>query len=127
MLAGLLRKPFHQERGQLIEQTVPDMAIDVLGQIFDDDLAAKLLAEKLTLDPTTGPRSRSTGCDRELKPAMKRASTLVGCTGASEAPTSDSACSLRRRENRSESATDLGELRSLETLAQIQRSQLGAR
>src|SRR6187402_582402 len=82
--------------------------------------------KKLTLVPTTGPRSRSTGWERELKPAMKRASTLVGCTGASEAPTSDSACSLRRRENRSESATDLGEQRSLETLARIQRSQLGA-
>src|SRR5262245_4800215 len=79
--------------------------------------------KKLTLVPTTGPKSRSTGCDRALKPAMKRASTLVGCTGASEAPTSDSACSLRRRENRSESATDLGEQRSLETLARIQRSQ----
>src|SRR5678815_5618555 len=79
--------------------------------------------KKLTLVPTTGPRSRSTGWERELKPAMKRASTLVGCTGASEAPTSDSACSLRRRENKSESATELGELRPLETPAQIQRSQ----
>src|SRR4030065_433769 len=48
---------------------------------------------------------------------MKRASTLVGYTAASDGPASESACSLRRRENRSESATEFGEygLRSAET------------
>src|SRR6187431_2622237 len=83
--------------------------------------------KKFRFEPTLGPRSRRTGWERELRPAIKRARTFVGWTGASEAPASDSACSLRRRENRSESATDLSEPGSLGLLAQPQRSQLGAR
>src|SRR5262245_59998593 len=61
--------------------------------------------KKLTLAPTTGPRSRSTGWSREFSADTKRAMIFVGCAGAS--PASGSAGSLRRRENRSESATDM--------------------
>src|SRR6185436_21079978 len=51
---GLLGEPLHQERGQLIEQTVPHMTIDVLRQILDDDLATKLLAEKTDVGTNHG-------------------------------------------------------------------------
>ena len=44
--ARLLREPLHQERRKLVEKTVTDVTVDVLRQIFDDDLAAQLLAKE---------------------------------------------------------------------------------
>ena len=44
--ARLLREPLHQERRKLVEKTVTDVTVDVLRKIFDDDLAAQLLAKE---------------------------------------------------------------------------------
>src|SRR5687767_13268821 len=66
--------------------------------------------KKLRLGPTTGPRSMRTAGERPLKLETKRASALVACTAAPAAPATGAAGSLRRRENKSESATDLRDL-----------------
>ena len=103
--AGLLRKtPARRDAGRSSSLPSTRLAIDVLRQILDEDLAAELLAEEVTLEPTTGPRSSSSGC---CVPLASR--------GISAAPWSDAPArwtrrcrirvSLRRRENRSERPT----------------------
>src|SRR5687767_12618413 len=63
--------------------------------------------KNVTLCPTTGPRSSRCGCGREPRNVRKRASALLGWTGALEAPGSASGSFLRRRENRSERDTTI--------------------
>jgi len=82
--------------------------------------------KKLTFDPTTGPRSSRTGCVRALRLATNRARTFVGCTGASDAPASESAGSLRRRENRSESDTDVMMTQRFRVGARVHRNAVAA-
>src|SRR5688572_26699660 len=61
--------------------------------------------KNVTFEPTTGPRSSSSGCCRALRPVRNFASAFVGWTGESTAPESaPSWSSLRRREKRSERA-----------------------
>jgi hypothetical protein len=104
MLADSCRNRFDKAAGRsssFPSRTCRSMSLNKSSTMI---LQPSCSPKKLTLEPTTGPRSRSTGCVRALRLATKRASTFVGCTGASDAPTSESGCSLRRRENRSESA-----------------------
>ena len=54
MLPGLLREPLQQERGKLIEKTITDVTVDVLRQIFDDDLAPQLLAKETDVGADDG-------------------------------------------------------------------------
>ena len=75
---------FDRNAGNWSSMTVTDVTVDVLRQIFDDDLAAELLAEETDVGADDRTESRSTGCERALRPAMKRASTFVGWTGASD-------------------------------------------
>ena len=84
-----------------------DVTVDVLGQILDDDLAAELLAEEADV----GADDRTEIEQHRLRPRTEAGDETrehfgwvhrgIGRTG------SESACSLRRRENRSESDTDV--------------------
>ena len=100
-------KRLDSDAGELVELVFADVTIDVLRQILDDDLAAELLAEEADVGADDRTEIEQHRLRRALRLATKRASAFVGCTGASDAPTSASGCSLRRRENRSESATDV--------------------
>src|SRR4029450_6538232 len=54
--ARLLREPLHQERRKLVEKTVTDVTVDVLRKIFDDDLAAQLLAKETDIGADDRPK-----------------------------------------------------------------------
>ena len=49
-----------RRRPELIELALDDMPIDVLGEILEADLQLISSRKKVTLEPTTGPRSSST-------------------------------------------------------------------
>src|SRR5688500_13692509 len=76
-----------------------------------DILQPSCSPKKVRFVPTTGPRSSRCGWSRAPRLERKRASALVGWTGASAACTSESGSFLRRRENRSERATDISNQR----------------
>ena len=75
---SLVWKARVEEGAELIELALDDMPIDVLGEILEADLQLISSRKKVTLEPTTGPRSSSTGCARPLSPARNFSSTLVG-------------------------------------------------
>ena len=109
MLADSCRNRFDKAAGRsssFPSRTCQSMSLNKSSTMI---LQPSCSPKKLTFEPTTGPRSSSTGWVRALRLATNRARTFVGCTGASDAdaPVSESAGSLRRRENRSESDTDV--------------------
>ena len=107
--AGLLREALRQERGELLEHAFTDVAIDVLRQILDDDLAAELLAEETDVGADDRTEIEQHRLRARAQAGDETRQHLGRMDGRIRAPASDSACSLRRRENRSESATDLSE------------------
>lgn len=86
---------------QLVRLPLSQMAIDIRDDVFDQQLAPKLLAEKLTLLPTTGPTSRSTGRSFTVSASRNFLKALVAKTASSAEAAVAASASLRRGARRS--------------------------